>query len=106
MLEYGILKVIFCTPFPTMFIISHRMYDFLCLPLLTGKLLGRGVGEANRMNWSVHCGRTVIFMDFTAQLTVLPFQDLYIYILLRKTTEPLKPCYSILIVIQFSIVYF
>lgn len=94
------------TLFPTMFIISHRMYDFLCLPLLTGKLLGWGVGEAKRMNWSVHCGRTVIFMNFTAQLTVLPFQDLYIYILL-KTTEPLKPCYySILIVIQFSIVYF
>lgn len=58
------------------------------------------------MNLSVHCGRTVIFMDFTAQLTVLLFQDLYIYILLRKTTEPLKPCYySILIVIPFSIAY-
>lgn len=31
------------------------------------------------MNLSVHCGRTVIFMDFTAQLTVLLFK-IYIFI--------------------------
>lgn len=29
MLEYGILKFIFCTVFLTIFIISCRMYDFL-----------------------------------------------------------------------------
>lgn len=47
------------------------------------------------------------FYGFYSSTNSVTFQDLYIYILLRKTTEPLKPCYySILIVIPFSIAYF
>ena len=34
MLEYGVLKFIFCTLFLTIFIISRRLYDFLCLHLV------------------------------------------------------------------------
>lgn len=47
MLEYGILKFLFCTLFVTTCIISRRMRDFLSLPVLTWKLLaGVGIGEA------------------------------------------------------------
>lgn len=44
------------------------------------------------------------FLGFYSSANSVTFSR-FIYTL-KKTTEPLKPCYSVLIVIQFSIAYF
>lgn len=49
--------------FLTVFIISCRIYDFLCLPVITWKLLGGGDREANRMHITA-LWPNCYFMDF------------------------------------------
>ena len=95
MLEYEIVKFIFCTldcSLSSSFHVECVVFYVFQFKLETRKLLGGGIPEAKCMNLPAHCGRTVIFRHFTAQLTVLPFQHLYICNTLWKTTEPLKPC--------------
>ena len=91
MLEHEIVKFIFCAldcPLSSSFHVECVVSCVFQFKLETRKLLGGGIPEAKCMNLPAHCGRTVIFRHFTAQLTVLPFNMCIFAILLGKPLSP------------------